>query len=305
MAMRWVVVAVLVAGGCSDNDEVIDKLGKIDERLVELEDKVDNTEKRLVEIGSRLDDDQDDLSLGRGDTLASRLARIEDKLGQLTARPTYTPPPTRRTYDRPDPAAVYAVPIAGAPFRGSRDARVTVVKAFEFACPFCERTRGTIDQLLDRYEGKIKVVYKHFIVHPSSATEPAQAACAAGLQDKWAPMARLIWDEGYKNGRKLDRDHMATLARKAKLDMARFERDRDGRCKALVSKDQSELRAVGVRGTPAFFINGRFLSGARPIDQFAALIDEELTRADERIRGGTAVADYYQTWVLDRGKSSL
>jgi hypothetical protein len=60
-----------------------------------------------------------------------------------------------------------------------------------------------------------------------------------------------------------------------------------------------------VSATPSFFINGRFLSGAVPIANFAAIIDDELKKANQRIQQGTPAAQYYQQWVIAKGLKSL
>jgi predicted DsbA family dithiol-disulfide isomerase len=152
----------------------------------------------------------------------------------------------------------------------------------------------------------VKIVYKHYVVHPQVATTPALAACAAHKQGKFAPMEKLIWDKGYSANRNLGEDNMLALAKEAGLNVDKFKADMNGEeCKQLIQTDQAQLAKVGVRGTPAFFINGRHLSGAQPFEQFKALIDEELKKADERIKAGTKVADYYKTWVLEKGQASL
>lgn len=163
----------------------------------------------------------------------------------------------------------------------------------------------TLEQLLKDYKGDLKIVYKNFIVHPSTATEPALAGCAAAMQGKFSKMKKLIWEEAFPN-RDFSRKNLERLAKKAKVRMKLFRADRDGACVARVQLDQEQARKVGVVGTPAFFINGRFLSGARPIDQFKKLIDEELAKANARIRGGEAsVSNYYERFVLDRGLKKL
>jgi protein-disulfide isomerase len=96
--------------------------------------------------------------------------------------------------------------------------------------------------------------------------------CAADKQGKFYPMYNLIWDKGYKAGRNLSLENMETLAAEVGLNMDKFKDDMKGDCPKIVRKDQQELGQVGVGGTPAFFINGRFLSGARPIEQFKALV---------------------------------
>jgi predicted DsbA family dithiol-disulfide isomerase len=65
------------------------------------------------------------------------------------------------------------------------------------------------------------------------------------------------------------------------------------------------LSKLGVRGTPAFFINGRYLSGAQPIESFKAVIDEELKKADEAIKGGVKAEDYYRTAIMEKGKKTI
>ncbi len=143
-------------------------------------------------------------------------------------------------------------------------------------------------------------------MHPQSATEPAHAACAAGKQGKWKVMSKLIWDKAY-SVRDFSSANMEKLARKAKLNMRQFRKDRDGDCKELVRRDQSEVSSVGTTGTPAFYINGRFLSGARPIDQFKKLIDEEMAKAKKRIRADSTLnrSNYYDREVLDKGLKKL
>lgn len=305
-----VAVLALCAGACDDNAAALsEKLDKIDQRLIDLEEKADNTEQWTREIGKRLDADDDSTSMAARDTVAERLERIErsldrvqDKLDKPGGFGAARPPSALN--DRPDPSVVYSVAIDERPFRGARDAKVTIVKGYEYACPFCQRVRPTLDQLLADYKGDLKVVYRNLIVHPQTAYEPAWAACAAARQGKFDRMDDLIWDEGFAN-RTFSRDHMESLARKAGLDLARFRADRDGTCKAHVEQDQLELKRVGMRGTPGFFINGRFLSGAQPIESFKRLIDEELSKANDRIRAGTKLSDYYDEVVIGGGKSNL
>lgn len=164
----------------------------------------------------------------------------------------------------------------------------------------------TLEQLLKDYPKDVRVVYKHFVVHPQQATIPALAACAADKQGKFHQMYQLIWEKGFSANRDLSQANMDKLAGEAGLNMNKFKADMDGDCKKVIRDDQQQMAQVGVGGTPAFFINGRFLSGARPIEQFKALIDEELKKANDRIgKEGTTAGNYYQKWVLEKGKKSL
>ncbi|HLU66293.1 MAG TPA: DsbA family protein [Kofleriaceae bacterium] len=168
------------------------------------------------------------------------------------------------------------------------------------------RVGPTLEALLEQYPKDLKIVFKHFVVHPQHATIPATAACAADKQGKFHEMYKLIWEKGFSAGRNLSQENMEKLAGELGLNMAKFKADQQGECAKKVRQDQQDMAKIGVGGTPAFFINGRFLSGARPIEQFKALIDEELKKANERIgKDGTTAANYYEKWVLEKGKKSL
>ncbi len=266
-------LGLLVAAGCTKDDKSLEAhLSSIDSNLKEIRG------------------DLAELKKGGGARGAAGAARPG-------ARPPRPP--------GPDPQAIYAVSIDGAGQRGPSDAKITMVKGFDFACPFCLRSRDTEMQLLKDYGKDLRVVYKNIIIHPGSATIPAHAACAANLQGKFPEMEDLIWEKGFKNGRNLSKDNMLALGKELGLNMDKFQKDMDGPCVKIVQQDMSDMQKVGARGTPAFFINGRFLSGARPIDQFKAIIDEELKKANDRIAKGASQASYYQDWVMAKGKKTL
>jgi protein-disulfide isomerase len=233
----------------------------------------------------------------------SDIKTLVKKGGGQGARGRARPPRPQRPH--PDPKAVYSVPIEGAPYEGAKDAKVTIIKAFDFACPFCQRNNPTIEQLLEDYDGDIKVVYKDFIVHPQSATKPALLACAANLQGKWSATEKGIWEKAFAS-HDYSQENLDKIAKAAGLDMDKAQADMKGECAKRIRADQQQLSAVGVSGTPAFYINGRFLSGARPIDQFKTLIDEELKKANDRIsKGQASVANYYDKFVFKAGKKKL
>jgi len=234
----------------------------------------------------------------------------------------------------PDRAKTYAVPVEGDPFDGAPDAKVTLVKAYDYACPYCERVRDTLDQLRQKYGNDLRIVYKQLVVHPRNATAPALAFCAANRQGKGKEMDHTIWEKGFK-ARNLDNSDVAApaeangqkaaegggggkcwdspngcpiavgWAQELGLDVEKFKADMKGDCQALLQSDMRTLQGLGVAATPSFFINGRFLSGAMPIENFSALIDEELKKANEKIQAGTPAAQYYQQWVLDKGLKQL
>lgn len=152
----------------------------------------------------------------------------------------------------------------------------------------------------------MRIVRKHFVVHPQSATNPALASCAAHKQGKYFQMEKGLWEKGYDKNRDFSPENIDAIAKEVGLDMNKFKADMEGECRKVIREDQAALSAVGTSGTPAFYINGRFLSGARPIEQFKAIIDEELKKANERIgKDGVTAANYYDKWVMEKGKKKL
>lgn len=167
---------------------------------------------------------------------------------------------------------------------------------------------------------------KHLVVHPRNAMAGAIAQCAAARQGKAKEMDAAIWDKGFKV-RQMDLSdvpaaeagdkpakcwetadgckNVVGYAQDLELDMNRFKADMKGPCVQHVQMDMKQLQQFAVGATPAFFINGRYLSGAMPIENFSALIDEELKKAKEKVQAGTARADYYKTWVIEKGSKSL
>jgi len=156
----------------------------------------------------------------------------------------------------------------------------------------------------------------------------ALAFCAADKQGKAHEMDELLWDKGFKQ-RQFDMSDVAPpagaekaqtqkcwdtptgcaivvgFAQELQLDVEKFKNDMKTACVQHVQNDMKSLSQFGVSATPGFFINGRFLSGAQPIENFVTVIDEELKKANERIQQGTPAAQYYQQWVIDKGLKSL
>jgi len=253
-----------------------------------LEKKLEEMNKQLVAMNGKLD----------------QVAANAGRAG--AAAPGQQPNQPRPKRVEPDPKDVFAVPIAGDAVDGPDDALITIVKGYEYACPYCEKVRPTFAQLKKDYPGKIRIVSKHFVVHPQVATTPALAACAANEQGKFFDrdgkigMDTLLWDKAY-SVRKFDEAHIEALATEAGLNLAKFKADMKGHCTTKIQQDQAELQVFGMGATPTFFINGRYMSGAQPLPSFKAIIDEELKIADKRVKEGTAARDYYKTWILDKG----
>ena len=109
-----------------------------------------------------------------------------------------------------------------------------------------------------------------------------QYAMGAALASEAAHNQGKFWeyhDKLFANQQKLTPDDLKQYAKDLGLDIARFEADlANPATKQRVTNDMSEVNALGVTGTPAFFINGHYLSGTQPFDGFARVINNELQR---------------------------
>ena len=170
---------------------------------------------------------------------------------------------------------VVNVETAGRPEKGGgANAPVTIVYFSDYECPFCGRAETVVDQVMKQYGDKIRLVFRDYPLpfHPN-ARPAAEAANCANAQGKfWEYHAKL-----FQNQNDLGADKLATYADQVGLDKGKFT---DCLSKkpyaAAIDKDMADGSKVGVNGTPAFFINGRMLSGAQPFYKFKEIIDDEL-----------------------------
>ena len=196
--------------------------------------------------------------------------------GALDRLPANAPQPAAAA-GRPDPSRRYSVDIGGSPSRGAENAKVVLVEFSDFQCPFCGRVTPTLDEVRKNFSSDVRVVFKHLplSMHPKAPAAHA-AAEAAHLQGKFWEMHDLIFA---KQG-EMSPEKYVEYAKQIGLDVARFQRDvASDAVKKRVAADSAEASKLGVSGTPAFFVNGRFLSGAQPYASFEALIKEELGRS--------------------------
>lgn len=178
--------------------------------------------------------------------------------------------------NRPDANREYDVEIGEAPVLGDEDAAVTIVEWSDFQCPFCNRVAPTIAQIQKEYGDQVRIAFKHMplSIHPQAPAAHA-ASEAAHRQGKFWEMHDLI----FENQRDLSVATFERYAEQLDLDMDRFRRDvADASVKKRIDEDLQQASKLGVTGTPSFFINGRYLSGAQPFANFKRLIDEALAK---------------------------
>ena len=189
-----------------------------------------------------------------------------------------------------DEDSVYPVPLAKSPQRGPTDAKLTVVVFSDFRCPYCTRGNATLEQLRADYAGEIRVVYKYLPFQGPLARSAALAAWAAGQQGKFWEFHDLM----YARGPRFEEADLELMAMRLELDMERWYQDLENpKAKADIKKDSELAQALGVSGTPTYFINGRPLDGARSDFDFRLLFSEELERAQAKLDAGVAPEQLY------------
>jgi protein-disulfide isomerase len=194
-----------------------------------------------------------------------------------------------------DPAATYAVPLGAAPTRGPADAPVTIVEFSDFSCKYCNRAQRVVEHLERRYAGQIRWVFRHL---PLDYDDPlaAEASLAAHAQGRFWPMHdRLFAIHG-----RIDRAAVELIAADLGLDLTRFRGDLDSRAhRAAIDDDVAAAVALGVEGTPVFFVNGRPLIGSQSLGVFTRVVDEELARAAALVADGAVPARVYEHLTAD------
>jgi protein-disulfide isomerase len=236
------------------------------------------------------------LALLVGGVLGFVLGRATVETPKLPAPTRAAAAPARPPGNRPPPrvddtTTVHRVPLENSPASGVATAQVTLVEFSDYQCPYCGRANQTVEQLEQEYGPRLRVVMKQFPLsfHPN-ARPAALAALAAGEQGKYWEMHRLL----FANQQRLSATDMEGYARQLGLSIERWKADMARpELASRIEKEQALGSSLGVTGTPAFFINGRMLSGARPADQFKAIIDDELTKAQKLLSSGVKPDQIY------------
>jgi protein-disulfide isomerase len=175
-----------------------------------------------------------------------------------------------------EPVLRMAIPTAGEPSLGPADAPVTLIEFSDFQCPFCRAVQPTLAALRERYGDRLRIVHRDF---PSerhrAARRAAEAARCAGEQNAYWPYHDALYGTALVGGDV----ELGAIAAKLSLDAAAFTACLNSRRHAtVVQQGVLDGKAAGVTGTPTFFVNGRPLVGAVPIEEFRAVIDRELAR---------------------------
>ncbi len=210
----------------------------------------------------------------------------------------------RRRRKTLDPNVRYKITFTDQdPWRGTKDALVTIVEFSDYQCPFCRRVEGTIDQLLKDYQGKVKLVY---LQNPLFFHKNARALTNAALEvlsekgmDAFWKFHKLVFEHQRDVYKPDFMNVVKKFAQQVGADPAKVEEAaKTDKHKATIARHQALARKFMATGTPAFFINGYNLRGAQPIERFKAIIDRELKKAEEAIKAGKATPQNYYDFIM-------
>jgi protein-disulfide isomerase len=183
-------------------------------------------------------------------------------------------------HDRFDPAKIKTIVLDGSPEKGPADAAVTIVEWADFECPFCRLMSPLLDELVSRFEGQVRIVYKFYPLgaHPHGLPA-ARAAIAAGEQGKFWQMHHLL----FENQTRLELADLERYARQLDLDMPKFKADMVAKSTTeRVENDKKQAEGLGLDGTPFLFINGREVGLERlnnPYDDLEAWVKLDIELA--------------------------
>ena len=167
-----------------------------------------------------------------------------------------------------------AVEAADSPRKGAADAPIEIIEFSDFGCPFCSMAADNVMKVKEKYGDKVSVVYRHFPLpmHPEAIPAALASECARDEGKFWEYHDKLFADQ-----KKWTAEDLKGYAKELQLDEAKFATCLDTSAKqARLDKDMEDGTAVGMTGTPGFFINGVPLQGAVPVEAFDEIIEQML-----------------------------
>lgn len=161
--------------------------------------------------------------------------------------------------------------------RGPADARVTLITFSDYQCPYCIRSEKVLAEVLAKYPKDVRLVHRHFPldqIHPFARPAAEAVMCAEEQGKAWEFHDAIFARDG-----RLDEQSFAEIGAALGLDAKAFDGCMgDRRHREFVEQDAQAGQAAGVTGTPAYFVNGIPMKGARDLDDLSRVIDGELAR---------------------------
>lgn len=212
--------------------------------------------------------------------LWSRVQNLEGPVAGATTKNTAPTAPT------PLPAGNIKPISASDHIRGDKNAKVTLVEYSDFECPFCKSFHPTLLKILNDYDGKVRLVYRHFPLsfHANAQKEAEASECIASLggNDKFWEFVDKIFERTISNGTGFALDKLGPLASEIGINQQEFQKCLDsGKFTALVAEQLADGQAGGITGTPGTFVidskgNKKIIPGALPYESVKASVESAL-----------------------------
>jgi protein-disulfide isomerase len=169
--------------------------------------------------------------------------------------------------------------VKGSPVLGAKNAPVTLVEYADYECPYCQQVYPALRKLEHDFDGKLSVVFKDCpLPMHSHARKAAEAAMCAGSQGKFWEYHNIL----FETSGKLETSQLKEDAKTLGLNTGEFDKCLDSGAEAAkVQKGVEEAQELGLTGTPSFFINGHFYSGAMKYEALREVVEQELAAASQ------------------------
>jgi protein-disulfide isomerase len=196
---------------------------------------------------------------------------------------------------------VWKIPVTGSPVRGPNDALVTIVEFIDLECPFSFKVQPALDAVLEKYGNKVRLVFKHnplaFHKRARPAAQFANYVYKRGGSEKFFEAVGVL----FLNQKDLSDQTFKNIASQLGLDPEQALREMSKQ-EAVIAADQGVADDFEARGTPHFFINGKRLTGAQPVERFVERIDAALVEAEALLKQGVPARKIYEHTLKDGKK---
>jgi protein-disulfide isomerase len=224
----------------------------------------------------------------------------KDRVYVAMSQENFKAPAQGKEEEEEDDKTVWKVPVGTSPQLGNPNAMVTIIEFSDFQCPFCGKVEPTIKALRDKYQDKLRLVWKNEPLPFHNRAEPAAEVAEEALAEKGPKGFWQAHDALFEKQKDLNDDVLAGVASEVGLNADKTKGAITNHTyKKVLDSDSDVAEDFQANGTPHFFINGRRISGAQPQERFEKIIDEEVKHAQDLLAKGTKPAELYDALIKD------
>lgn len=224
----------------------------------------------------------------------------KDKLYVTLSKENFKSAPAGEEGEQEDTKTVWKVPVGKSPVKGPAGALVTIIEFSDFQCPYCKKVEDSLAKVFAQYQGKVRLVWKN---EPLPFHPRATPAAVVTLEARAKNGDKGFWDAHdklFESQPKLEDADLETVSKALGLDWTKVkDAIENDKYDDAIDEDVQLGARVQANGTPHFFINGRRLVGAQPVESFSKVIDEEVKKAEGLLQKGTKPEALYDALIAD------